>query len=290
MSKRKLPKVGIFDPNLSQDPQFGNVSTLPDGTKRIHFHMTMQPTKADNYLRYTIIIPECNIPTISASEISKVENITLPIIKGFKAELGEPNALENKSQSAIIVGLFECDKFDDGPYPTLNGGTGTRKIPSKDVLEPLFILNKPIAYTHFETDDHQDVSNLAQRGYIMLQNYVNVFVGMQNLNKTQHFTLNLYIDYTSCDTTYREALIWKADFEQLIQSRLKYRADVSADSQTIILCSRGKTQSAESTDPTTFSPIVNTSEIYKVPERPLEEASLSQKELIWAKTIKDYYR
>lgn len=289
-TKRKLPKVGIFDPNLSQDPQYGNVSTLPDGRKRIHFHMTAKPNKADDYLRFTVIIPECNIPTISADEISKVEKITLPIIKNFKAVMGEPGSLENKSVSAMIVGIFECDKFDEGPYPTMTGEPGTKKVPYKDVLEPLFILNKPIAYSYFETDDHQDVSNLAERGYILLQNYVNIFVGMKNMNKNNHFTFNCYIDYVTCETTYKEALIWKADFEQLIQNRLKYRAAISPDNATVVLCSRGKTLAADSSDPAGFQDIVNTSEIYKVPERSIEEASLSQKELIWAKTIKEIYK
>lgn len=293
MAKRKLPKVGIFDPNLSQDPQFGNVSTLADGLKRIHFHITAKPSKADDYLRFSIIIPECFIPTISSTHIDNVEKISLPIVKGFHVQMMETTSFDEKVDGNIYIGLFECDKFDLGPFPKLNGDAGTATVPFSNIIEPLFILNKPAAYFHFKANgESKMVSNLAERGYIFLQNYFNLFVGMKNAiigaDTPKKISFNVYIDYKTCDTTYKEALIWKSDFESLIQNRLKYRAQIAPDNNTVVLCSRGLTYASDNKDPSKFNELVNDLKVFKVPERPKEEAALDEKQLIWSRAVQKY--
>lgn len=290
-TKRKLPKVGIFDPNLSQDPQYGNVSTLQDGYKRVHFHMTARPGKLDDFLRFQIVLPECNVPRISSDTISNVEQITVPVIKKFHVEWVEPNNLENKTQAAMYIGLFEDDQLSIGPFTQLDGSPGVTKIDPTKTIEPIFILNKPIAYSSLESDDHIETSNMAQRGYVCLQNYVNLWLGYKNLKATNFFSCNVYIDYTTCETTYKEALIWRSDFEKYITGKLKYRVQISPDQNNVLVVSRGEVQAKEGTDPsnsTTFPSVVNTSKLFKVPERPTEEASLSTKELVWAKAVKTY--
>lgn len=288
-TKRKLPNVGIFDPNLSQDPQYGNVSTLPDGLKRIHFHLTAKPDNSDDYLRFTILVPECSIPTISADHIDSVEKISIPIVKNFKVQMMEPASFDEKSQGNVYIGLFECDKFDLGPYPQLDGSPGTQKVPHGDVVEPLFILNKPAGYFHYSTQDQvNEVCNLAERGFIFLQNYFNLFVGIKNADIKKTFSFNCYIDYKICDTTYREALIWKSDFESLIQNRLKYRAQVSPDRRTVVLCSRGLTYANNNNDPSQFPVLTNNEQIFKVPERPKDEAAMTPKQLVWTKAVQEY--
>lgn len=293
MAKRKLPNVGIFDPNLSQDPQYGNVSTLADGLKRIHFHITAKPTKANDYYRFSVLIPECSIPTISSKHIDRVDKITLPVVKKFDVQMMETAAFDPKVQGNIYIGLFECDKFDLGPYPKLDGEPGTDKIPFSDIIEPVFILNKPAAYFHFKNAQlNTQVSNLADRGYIFLQNYINIFVGMKNAiigsETPKQFSFNLYIDYKTCDTTYKEALIWKSDFESLIQNRLKYRATIFPTTGEVVLCSRGITYVKDSTDPSKFPDLLNDQKVFKVPERPKEEAALDPKQLIWSNALKKY--
>lgn len=291
MSKRKLPKVGIFDPNLSQDPQYGNVSTLPDGLKRVHFHITARPEKVDDFLRFQIILPECNIPRISSTTISSVEQISVPVIKNFQVQWVEPNNLENKTQAAMYIGLFEEDQLDIGPFVDVSGNQGTIKMDPSKTIEPIFIVNKPIAYSCLESDDHIDVSNLAARGYICLQNYVNLWLGYKNLKSTNFFSFNVYIDYEVCHTTYKEALIWRADFEKYITGSLKYRVTISPNQNNVLVVSRGTVDGKEGQDPSdksTFPSVVNSSKVFKVPERPTEEASLSTKELVWSKAMKTY--
>lgn len=288
--KRKLPTVGIFDPNFSEDPQYGNVSTLADGLKRIHFHLTMQPVNLDRYYRYSIMVPECSIPKISSHEIDSVEQISVPVVKNFHVEMTEPGSLENKVTSSFYVGLFECDKFDLGPLHKLDGSDPGFPIPTKDIVEPSFIINKPAAYSCFENGGRHDVSNLSERGYIFLQNYFNLFVGFRNMEKQKQFSFNVYIDYKVCQTSYREALIWKSDFESMIQNRLRYRADIkaAADQIYVALCSRGLVESEDNADPSKFNEHTNNTKIFKVPARPTEEASLDKKELVWARAMKKF--
>lgn len=287
--KRKLPKVGIFDPNLSQDPQFGNVSTLSDKYKRVHFHTEFQPTSQDTYYRHQIILPECKVPKISATEIDKVTKITLPIIKNFSVQMIEGGKLEKNTNAAAFIGLFETDILSLGPFQEVDGSTGTEKLDEATNQEAIFILNKPISYLGFENEDSTCVSNLASRGYIILQNYVNLFVALKNVKLNEQLSFSVYIDYEVCDTTYQQALIWQADFEKFIDHKLKYRVHFD-DEKNVTIISRGELQSLNAADPSAFAPVVkNTSNVFKVATRDVEMAALPTKEAVWAETMKKYY-
>lgn len=287
--KRKLPTVGIFDPNLSQDPQFGNVSTLKDGLKRIHFHTSMEPDSQDGYYRHQIIIPECTIPTISGKEIDEVTRIKVPIIKRFEIQFAEGGKLEKQTNADLLIGLFEADKLSLGPFPDLDGQPGTEKLQPDEDTEAIFIMNKPAAYYQFENEDVNFVSNFSSRGYVFLQNYLNLFVGMQNLKLNERISFNAYIDYEICDTTYQDALVWQADFEKFIDHRLKYRCHIDA-TKNITIISRGGLESKYEDDPSDFPPFVrNTSKLFKVATRSVEEAAIPTKEVVWAQAMKKYY-
>lgn len=284
--KRKLPSVGIFDPNYSEDPQYGNVSTLQDGRKRIHFHFFAEPPGADRYHRFLITLPECNVPKISSSHIDSVEDIYVPVIKNFHVNYVEPNNLEKKAVSAIYVGLFEADNLDLGPFPKPDGSPGDTALdPHKDI-EGIFLLNKPISYHAYESDDTSEVSNIPEKGYICLQNFLCLYVGHKHLNKSNPHSFNAYIDYNICKMKYKDALVWKADFEKMISPDLKYRVSTSKDETYII--SRGGLQFDENADPSKFKPVVNDSKLYKVSERDTYDATLSAQEMVWSLAINKY--
>lgn len=288
MSKRKLPNVGIFDPNFSQDPQYGNVSTLKDGYKRIHFHTTTEPDGQDGYYRHQIIIPECTIPTISGKHIDNVTNIKVPIIKGFSVQFLEGGKLEKQSNAIMAVGLFESDQLSLGPFQDPDGKPGTEKLDPELHKEAIFILNKPIAYSMFENDDITNVSNMSARGYVILQNYVNMFIGVKNVKLTETLGVNVYIDYVVCETTYPEALVWKADFEKLIDHKLKYRCAID-DLKNVRIISRGELDSRFGDDPSKFPEVKNNTKLFKVATRTLADAAVPTKEVAWAKAMKKYY-
>lgn len=290
MSKRKLPKVGIFDPNLSQDPQFGNVSTLKDGLKRVHFHSSMEPDSNDGWYRHQIIFPECGIPTISGSKIDEVTKITVPIIKRFSVQFVEAGKLEKNSNGFISLGLFEADTLSLGPFQEIDGSEGQLKLDEDKNQEAIMIMNKPIAYEIHENEDTTFVSNLAERGYIILQNYVNLFIGLRNVKLNESLSYNVYIDYEVCNTTYQEALIWQSDFEKFIDHKLKYRVHVDEVTKNVTILSRGEMESKFETNPEDFPKVVrNTSKLFKVATRSVERAAVPTKELIWAETMKKYY-
>lgn len=289
MSKRKLPKVGIFDPNLSQDPQYGNVSTLPDNLKRVHFHTEFTPLSQDTYYRHQIVLPECGVPKISSTEIDKVTKISVPIIKSFAVQMIEGGKFEKETNASAFIGLFEADALSLGPFQDLDGSPGKEKLEETTNHEAIFILNKPIAYFAYENADQTSVSNLAGRGYIILQNYVNLFVGLKNLKLNEQLSFSAYIDYEVCETTYQEALIWQADFEKFIDHRLKYRVHFD-DEKNVTIISRGDLQTMNEDDPSTFPPVVkNTSTHFKVATRDVEMAAVPTKEAVWAQTMKKYY-
>lgn len=290
MSKRKLPKVGIFDPNLSQDPQYGNVSTLKDGLKRVHFHTSFEPDANDGWYRHQIIFPECSAPRISESHIEEVTRISVPVIKNFSVSFVEGGKLEKQSNAFLSLGIFEVDALDIGPFQQVDGKPGTEKLDPDNNQESIMILNKPIAYELHENDDTSCVSNLAQRGYIILQNYVNLFVGIRNAKLNEKISFSVYIDYEICNTTYQEALIWQADFENFIDHKLKYRVDIDETTKNVTIISRGQLTSKFETDPSDFPKVVkNTEEIFKVTKRSTERAAIPTKELVWAETMKKYY-
>lgn len=265
--KRKLPNPGIFDPNYSNDPQYGNVSTLKDGLKRIHFHNISIPGVTRQYERFQIIFPECEVPTIDSSNIDKVTKIKVPIIKDFVVDFVEPNG----SKDQIYVGLFECDVFEDEfERWEKNQPDGEDDIKSR-FMEALFILNRPVAYKAHESEQGM-VSNIPERGYILTQNYANIFVGFRNFKSSTAYSFNCYIDYTVCDMKYQDAIVWKADFERLISKQLRYR--VAADNNGVSIISRGEMQKDVNTDPTNFQPFENNSKLFKVAERKLTAAGL----------------
>lgn len=287
-NKRKLPEVGIFDPNFSQDPQYGNVSTLRTGLKRIHLHYEGNPTGENLYVRNLIVIPECNIPKIDSRNIDSVGEITVPIIKNFEAVIVENSTLEkDNTEALILVGAFESDNLSRGPFPCLSREGEPEKIEINN-MQSIFIMNKPIAYTAFEMDKVVPVSNMSERGYVILQNYVNIFYAWKQLKKTNPVSIDVYLDYTTCTIPYKDALVWKADFEKMIQGKLKYRVDVDSIKESSILLSRGELQRDEEDDPEDFKPVVNSTKLYKVAERELEKAALSNEEFAWTEAMKKY--
>lgn len=289
MSKRKLPKVGIFDPNLSQDPQYGNVSTLPDNLKRVHFHTEFSPTAQDTYYRHQIILPECNVPKISSSEIDKVTKITVPVIKNFQVQMIEGGKLDKVSNAAAFIGLFESDTLSLGPFQDLDGSPGEEQLEESQNQEAIFILNRPISYFAFENEDQTVVNNCAARGYIVLQNYINLFVALKNCKLNEQLSFSAYIDYVTCETTYQDALVWQADFEKFIEHRLKYRCHFD-DEKNVTIISRGDLSTLNNDDPTKFPKVVkNTSTLFKVATREVEMAAMPTKEAVWAQTMKKYY-
>lgn len=282
--KRKLPRPGIYDPNYSSDPQYGNVSTLPDGQKRVHTYFRDKPQK-DDYYRVSIFIPDCSIPNISTTKIEEVTEIEVPIIKNFGVELIEGNNIENKINAHLAVGLFEKDVLSLGPFPSF--GSLPPATLDKHEHEAVFIMNEPIAYAVFEHDEKHCFSNIPERGYTCLQNYLNLFISVHDVKPTEHVSLHVFVDYVWCKMKYQDALIWKADFEKNIQKELKYRLISSTDKTLIV--SRGEIRVDESTDPSKFPEIVKTDKIYKVAERSLAGA-ISSKEVLWGETIKKYMK
>lgn len=277
--KRKLPVTGIFDPNYSNDPQYGNVSTLKDGLKRVHFHNVSIPGVTRQFERYQIIFPECEVPKIDSSKIDKVTKIKVPLIKNFVVDFVEPNG--NKDQ--IYIGLFETDTFkDEFPRWERDQPVGEDDIKFR-FMEALFILNKPIAYKAHESDMGM-VSNIPERGYICLQNYANLFIGFRNFKATTAYSFNCYIDYEVCDIRYQDAIVWKADFESMISRDLKYR--INADSSGVSIISRGQMEKEVTTDPTKFKPILNSSKTFKVAERDLTAAGLRGDEFVVTEAAK----
>lgn len=277
--KRKLPVTGIFDPNYSNDPQYGNVSTLKDGLKRVHFHCVSIPGVTKNYERFQIIFPECEVPSIDTSKIDRVTKIKVPLIKDFVVDFVEPNG--NKDQ--LYIGLFETDKFsDEFPRWERDQPEGEDEIKTR-FIEALFILNSPIAYKAVPSDMGM-VSNIPQRGYICLQNYANIFIGFRNFKASTAYSFNCYIDYEVCDIRYEDAVVWKADFERMISAQLKYR--INADGNGVSIISRGELEKEVSTDPTKFKPIVNSSKTFKVTERSLTAAGLRGDAFVLAEAAK----
>lgn len=288
--KRKLPHVGMFDPNLSQDPQYGDVSTLPDGLKRIHFHTSFQPEGQDGWYRHQIVIPECEVPKLSSKNIDEITKIRVPVIKSFRVQFIEGGKLEKETNATLFVGLFESDSLSLGPFQEMDGSTGTKKLSAENNHEAIMIMNKPIAYCAWENDDTTSVSNLAERGYIILQNYVNMFVSLKSAKLNQNLSFNVYFDYVVCDTTYQEALIWQADFEKFITHKLKYRVSID-DFDNVKILSRGDLESKWGDDPSKFDPVVrNTEKLFKVSKRSVENAAVTTREAVWAETMKKYYQ
>lgn len=70
------------------------------------------------------------------------------------------------------------------------------------------IMNKLIVYEIYENEDIIFVSNLVERGYIILQNYVNLMIGLRNVKLNESFSYNVYIDYEVCNIIYQEVFIW----------------------------------------------------------------------------------
>lgn len=290
--KRKLPTVGIFDPNYSQDPQYGNVSTLENGLKRIHLHYQGESISGDTtvYVRFILRFPECQIPRIDYRNIDSVENIQVPVIKNFEFNVSSPNTAQHADTAASFWGgLFEKSTFS-GKFPTFDNpgvNTPTKDAVNFDNVEAFFILNEPIAYHGLIRGRDTFVSNMSERGYILLQNFVVLMVAFKNFDASDYYAFNAYVDYDICDMKYKDALVWKADFEQFISGKLKYRINVVEDK--ICCISRGTTQWQGALDPTTF-PEVKTmnSEYYRVAVRDVETAGLSNKEFAWSKAVKKY--
>lgn len=289
--KRKLPTVGIFDPNYSQDPQYGNVSTLENGLKRIHLHYQGKSISGDTtvYVRFLIRFPECQVPRIDYRKVDSVESIQIPVIKNFEMNYSSPNlAQDPKSVSSFWGGLFETDTFTD-KFPTfVNPGVQT---PGKDAVnfdnvEAFFILNHPVSYHALARGRDTYVSNMSQRGYILLQNFVTLLVAFKGFDEKDYYAFNAYIDYDICDMKYRDALVWKADYEQFISDKLKYRINVVGDS--IACISRGTTQFTGVVDPTQFPAVKTDSDLYRVATRDVETAGLSDEEFAWSRAVKKY--
>lgn len=266
--KRKLPTVGIYDPNYSDDPQFGNVSTLKPGLKRIHVHYSGIPHNTNNYTRLQCLIPECIVPTIDRSHMHTIKEIEVPVIQNFEFTLECGNA---GTSGFVIAGLCDVDKFQTENF--LNLDTLSNEKSSIDVhhLEALFIANRPIVYQCFGPYKYGScVSNMSERGYIILQNYINLFVFWDALDTAKDLCFNAYIDYTVCRMKYQDAVTWRADFEQMIDPLLKYR--VGKHNNATILCSRGEMEGESVDDPSTFPDILNSDRVYRVYSREMVKA------------------
>ena len=284
--KRKVSKPGIYDPNYSSDPQFGNVSTLPDGQKRIHNYFRDEVDK-DDYYRISIFIPDCEVPAIHSRQIDEVTEFDVPIIKNFHVELIEGNNIDKKSTAHVAVGIFEKDRLSLGPFPSF--GDFPEATLSTHEHEAVFIMNDPIAYAVFESGNQHCFSNIPERGYTCLQNYVCLYISVHDMKTDPKIPLSLHImtDYTWCKMKYKDALIWKADFEKNIQKRLKYRL-ISSGNKTFI-CSRGEVRIDESADPSKFPQIQNNAKSFRVAERSLAGA-MASKQVLWGETIKKYMK
>lgn len=264
--KRKLPTVGIYDPNYSEDPQFGNVSTLKDGWKRVHLHVDGPPKGDTNYMRFQCIVPECTIPTLSTGEMQTIEEIEVVVIKNFACDA----QLNVASKENLIIGICDVDKFDKTPCPNLDPEKEPVSIPIAHV-EALFITNRPVCYIyHGPYKNWTQVSNFSERGYVLLQNYFNVFVMHTQADPAVDLSFNVYVDYTICRMKYKDAIAWRADFENLINPYLKYR--VGEHDKAIAVHSRGDLEVESADDPSTFDDIVKSSKVFKVTERKPVEA------------------
>lgn len=287
-AKRTLAEPGIYDPNYSQDPQYGNVSTLPDGVKRVHTFFRDKPD-ADDYYRLQIIFPECPAPRIDSSKLSEVEEMDVPIIKNVQVVFSEESNLDKSVKANILVGIFEKDQLSLGPFPPIIEGAQDQTLDLHN-HEAVFLLNDPIVYYFFDGDRVICSNNIPnpKRGWICLQNYVNLFVSVHGVQTDKYLSFNVYLDYTWCKMKYKDALIWKADFEKNIQFNKKYRLYHSADRTLII--SRGNTGGMhEGSDPSKFPPFVNNKDVYKIPERSLAGA-ISPREVLWGETLKKYLK
>lgn len=283
--KRTLPQTGIYDPNYSQDPQYGNVSTLPDGTKRVHTYFR-DKVKPDDYYRIQILFPECTPPLIDSSRIGEIDEINVPIIKNFSVEITEESNLWDSFLANVIIGISEKDTLSLGPFPAIKEFAPDQTLPQSNP-EAIMILNNPIAYFTYAHSEKHAVSNIPnpKRGWICLQNYVNLFIATRDTDQTKFLSFNAYVDYDWCKMKYKDALIWRADFEKNLNYNLKYRLYHSGD-QTLIL-SRGDVAIHESNDPSKFPPFVNNKQVYKIPERSLA-AAISPREVLWGETLKKY--
>ena len=288
-AKRKLPSTGILSPNYSSDPQYGNVSTLPDGQKRIHIYFRTIPKEKDYYFRLLVLIPECEVPRIDPNNIDHVDEMNVPVIRNFTVTLTENSDIEKGSKGLIGVGLFEKDALSLGPFNALAEHGPGQNLDLHN-HEGVFIMNEPICYYFFEGASGQHVSNNIPndtRGWICLQNHVNLFVSVHSVAKDKYISFNAYIDYTWCKMKFKDALIWKADFERNVPYQLKYRL-VHQEPETLIQ-SRGELTYSESQDPSKFPPVVNDQKHYKIPERSLAGA-LSPKEVLWGKALEKYMK
>lgn len=289
-AKRTLPSTGILSPNYSSDPQYGNVSTLPDGQKRIHIYFRNIPKEKDFYYRLNILIPECEVPIIDPNNIDHIDEMNVPVIRNFRVELTEKSDIEKLNKAAHIgVGLFEKDALSLGPFNALAEFGAGQHLDLKN-HEAVFILNEPICYYFFEGSDGRHGSNNIpndSRGWICLQNHINLFVSVHDVDKNKYVSFNAYIDYTWCKMKYRDALIWKADFERNVPYQMKYRL-YHQEPETLIQ-SRGELTFGESNDPSKFPPFVNNQKHFKIPERSLAGA-LSPKEVLWGKALEKYMK
>lgn len=261
MKRRKLPNVGIFDPNQSGDPQYGKVSSLRSDLKRVHVHYENANQKFDNYQRLRIQFPECTKPTMTLDELKIIKKVRVPVIQNVEFDLNSfhPQNLKSAGDSVLCVGLFEASQLSrDLPprYPATSHEN--KKLDAEDNIEGIFILNKPIIYW-ITAKDHTysgdvgsavPVSNIPEGGYVCLQNYLNLYIAYKNMDKNLFLSLNVYVDYKTCDVDYESAKVWKADFEEMICSDLKYKG--ICDGKNVLITSRGSFWIAESTDPEKF--------------------------------------
>lgn len=285
--KRKNPSVGIFDPNYSQDPQFGNVSTLKPGLKRVHL-MFEGDLPTGFWLRWMITFPECDVPRIDSRNIDKVDEIIVPIIKEFTFVLSQSSKANDPGNKGVIIGgIFENSKLSR-TFPQFNN----YDLPNEKDIRPyrgetIFALNSPIAYSVVNRGKLTHVSNMSERGYVLLQNYCFVHVhaeSMGSASDTECFSA--YIDYELCTMKYKDALVWKADFEKFISPNLKYR--VFNDSSSTTAISRGDCEYRGVGDPAGFPDPVNSSLLYRVATRDVEKAGLSDEEFAWTQAVKKY--
>lgn len=247
MSKRKRGKLnpGVFDPNYSQDPQYGNVSTLEGGDKRIHFHFKgIKKSDQDNkWRRFEITIPDCDIPK---QDLRTLDSVRLPVIKEITFQ---PMDYLSEKDSRVLTGVFEQKylKYKNFEPWQLVGDYETTPVnldTTKDTQE-IFLLNKPIAICSQYANKYSIQNNIRDRHWLLLQNTLNIFLEYSNPAKSKDFTfsISVYIDYGFETVCVRDALVWRADFEQYTSNFLKYRVKknntLNPMNEDCILISRG---------------------------------------------------
>ena len=260
MSKKR--KTGVYSPNLTNDPIFGDTSTLPEGLKRIHFHTDFVNTAYNQWIRFQLQFPECEVPKMSPQSMEFVDTFDVPKIMNVTFQIGmvHPKTKNTAADCDFLIGCFERDQLSRDVDKLRSLKTENVKLDKQTQIESIFIVNEPIVYERYSTDHSFSpwqftlrVSNIPAKGFILLQNYLNLVVAFENIDRDLSMSFNVYVDYHICKTDYESAKIWASDYESLIGDAFKYRGVV--DSKSSFLTSRGNVSVDTNADPEKFDEV-----------------------------------